>query len=120
MEWEKAARRMLSELKKDLRNHRMLADPWRRAIHSMLQSWRIQASQSRPRAVKTPRPCHDWNDAIKRMRASLDARAREQAMRGTWEHWAAHRPPPTLRYIAKAKRRRQRSGSCVPLNWSEP
>jgi len=98
MEWTKAAGSMLTRLKADLRNHQLLADPWSRAAHSMVQACRIRAKR-RCLAVPPSRrlPCRDWKEAVCRMKASLDSRAKDQAMKGTWTYWAAHRPPLTRR-----------------------
>ena len=53
--WQKAAADLKTRLDADYRNHAMLCDPWARAAHSMVQGWRIIASQGRLDYVPQPR-----------------------------------------------------------------
>jgi len=95
---------MLAELNIDLRNHRKLADPWERAIHSMVQSWRIRHSMGRPEKAKRPKkPVRTWKEFARR--AALQARqAASRPLPGTWEHWAKMRTHTPVRYVPKRKR----------------
>ncbi len=73
--WDQAAANMLQRIGVDLRNHLALGEPWGRAIHSMVQSWRIRNSQPQrlPKSIKRKEP-ETWMEATRRMKASLDVR----------------------------------------------
>jgi hypothetical protein len=105
--WKACARRMAREFNREYEQHVKLRDPWWRAAQSMAASWNIRASQAqrlpkRPRTCPRPKP-QSWTEAACRMAAAFNARARDQALQGTWEYWAAHRPRVTQRYIRKRR-----------------
>ncbi|GAB6188153.1 hypothetical protein [Thermopirellula anaerolimosa] len=104
--WAKAAGKLKACLDVDYRNHQMQAAPWGRAAHSMVQSWRIIASQGRldyvPSDRRKPRT---WHEAAQAMKASLYARKRERLLDPlTWRFWADHLPNVRLRYVPKRMR----------------
>lgn len=104
--WQRAISRMLADFSRDHCNQAIYLDPWVRAVHSMVTAWRIRKSQSHlPRRQRRATPVADWLAAVRLMKASLDRRAKEQALKGTWEYWAKHRPPLTNRHIRRDRRR---------------
>ncbi len=104
--WAKAAAGLSARLGADRRNHRILADPWSRAAHCMVQCWRIIASQGRLDYIPpSKRRANTWKDAASRMKVDLRSRMRCRLMdTTTWAFWAAHVPKVTLRYIPKRNR----------------
>jgi len=58
--WERAAGEMVERLGADRRNARMLADPWSRAAHSMVQGWRIRLSRPPANERTRTRPRPTW------------------------------------------------------------
>lgn len=104
--WQRAISRMSADFGRDYCNQSIYLAPWVRAVHSMVTAWRIRKSQSHlRRRQRCPSSVADWSAAVRLMTASLDRRAKEQALRGTWEYWAKHRPPLTNRYIRRDRRR---------------
>src|SRR6266508_4477491 len=103
--WTNAAAGLVARLGADHRNHRLLADPWSRAAHSIVQSWRIIASQGRLAYTPPPkrRPA-TWKGAACRMKTDLKSRMRCRLMDpNTWRVWAAHVPRVNRRYIPRRK-----------------
>lgn len=104
--WTKANAKLVAKLGADYRNHRILADPWSRVAHAMVQLWRNLASQGRlayiPASQRRPAT---WNEAAKRMKTVLYTRKQSRLLdQTTWRFWAAHLPPINLRYIPKLNR----------------
>ncbi len=102
--WARAIRRLRSRLDTDFRNHRMLADPWGRATHSMVQSWRIRHSMGPGRGPKHPPVVpRSWEEFARQaaLRASAGA---ARPLPGTWAHWAKLRTHTLVRYIPKRDR----------------
>lgn len=102
--WEQAIRRMRAGLAADSRNHRMLADPWERAIHSMVQSWRIRHSMGPGRRPKHPPVVpRSWEEFVRRATQKAGTKA-GQPLPGTWEYWAKLRTHTLVRYVPKRNR----------------
>jgi len=102
--WERAAGEMVERLGADRRNARMLADPWSRAAHSIVQGWRIRLSRppANERTRTLPRPT--W-EAWARLERELLARRVTRATCTPWRRWASARVVPPRRYVRKCKRR---------------
>lgn len=86
-EWQKAVRRMANRLSTDARNHLVLANPWQRTAHSMVQAWRNRASQEqlqKPTRIVRRRVPVTWEEASRLMMVSLATRAKAHAARSTW------------------------------------
>jgi hypothetical protein len=101
--WRKEASSLIARLNADYRNHRMLCDPWRRAVHSMIQGWRNIESQGRlgyrPATRRSPTT---WTEAVNEIKASLDAKKQSRLLdQTTWQFWARQIRPPSTRYIPK-------------------
>lgn len=104
--WLAAAKEMLAHFTIDYCIQSCARDPWRRAAHSMEQSWRIRASQPpRPRGPNNVRKPQTWQEAARRMKTALDCQAKQQATKGSWEHWIEHRAQIHNRYVRKDRRR---------------
>jgi hypothetical protein len=103
--WRKAAGGLVARLGADYRNHRMLCDPWARAAHSMVQGWRIIASQGRLGYVPpTRKRSFTWKQSASRMKALLDGRLRSRLIdQNSWQFWARQIRPPYVRYIRKSQ-----------------
>ena len=104
--WREAAVGLRARLYADYRNHAMLYDPWARAAHSMVQGWRIIASQGRLDYVPQPRRrTNTWKEAAHTMKHLLNTRRRQRLLDSTtWRFWANHLPQVHLRYVRKAFR----------------
>jgi hypothetical protein len=104
--WKHAAAELKARLDVDHRNHRILADPWSRAAHCMVQGWRNIASQGRLAHVPHPqRRFTTWIEAAQSMKVSLNGRARSRRLNPTtWRFWAGHLPRVELRYIPMRSR----------------
>jgi hypothetical protein len=117
--WKRAATAMMQAFKADLRNGRMLADPWSRAAHSMVQSWRIRLSQP-PTSPRPQRWRPTWEVFAHLAAEIADAQA-DHALRSAWHRWAASRVTPTRRYVPKRKRTWQARPSApraCSLSWT--
>jgi hypothetical protein len=101
--WRKTAASLKKRLDVDHRNHEMLSDPWRRVAHSMVQGWRIIASQGRLGYVPQPRRrLTTWKEAASSMNNLLNIRMRTRLLDNTsWKFWASHVPRVHLRYVKK-------------------
>jgi hypothetical protein len=101
--WQQAASDLCNRLAVDARNQRILADPWSRAAHSMVQAWSILRSQRRlPKRKSRPTPT-TWPEAARR--AAQDAAQRlQQVRRDPWTAWAAAQVTPRGRYVPKRDR----------------
>jgi hypothetical protein len=102
--WVRTATQMKQRFDLDHRHQLTAINPWKRAAHSMVQAWRIRSSQKQLHRSSSRRTPQSWIEAARRMKVSLDSRAKDQAMQGSWEYWASHRPPVTSRYIRKSRR----------------
>lgn len=101
--WRRAAARMGLALGADARNARMLADPWSRAAHCMVQGWRIRLSQppTKERVRTRPRPTWEvWVGMEAQLIATKVGRVRHDA----WRRWASARVISPRRYIPKSRR----------------
>lgn len=102
--WQRAAREMVTRMGADRRNARMLADPWSRAAHSMVQGWRIRLSQPPAKERVRTRPRPTWG-AWAGMEAQMIATKVGHSRRTAWHRWASARVTSPRRYIRKSKRR---------------
>jgi len=101
--WRAAAADMVMRLRVDLRNAQMLARPWSRAAHSMVQGWRIRLSRppAKGNARVTARPT--WT-VFARLAVGILATKANHAKRSDWHLWATRRVTAGSRYIRKSKR----------------
>jgi len=101
--WRAAALDMATRLRTDWHNGLMLAHPWSRAAHSMVQGWRIRLSRPPPKgnARVTARPT--WK-VFARLAVGILATKANHARRSDWHWWAAYRVTAGGRYIPKRDR----------------
>jgi hypothetical protein len=101
--WRTAAYDMANRLRADWYNGLMLACPWSRAAHSMVQGWRIRLSRppAKGNARVTARPT--WK-VFARLAVGILATKANHAKRSDWHRWAAARVGGGSRYIPKSKR----------------
>ncbi|NLW84467.1 MAG: hypothetical protein GXY41_08735 [Phycisphaerae bacterium] len=107
-DWQKSAAPLVSRLKTDRRNALILEDPWSRAIHSMVNGWRIRLSRppAKGNAKESPRPT--WLVFARRGVGILISK-KNHANQSDWKLWATRRMTAGSRYIPKAKRSWQSS-----------
>jgi len=94
---------MATRLRVDWYNGLMLAHPWSRAAHSMVQGWRIRLSRP-PARVNTRmlnRP--NWV-TFARLAVGIVATKANHARMSDWHLWANRRVSPGSRYIPKRNR----------------
>ncbi|MBL9147408.1 MAG: hypothetical protein JNM94_01810 [Phycisphaerae bacterium] len=83
----------------------MLADPWSRAAHCMVQGWRIRLSLPIGPKRRHPQPRPTW-EAFARLAVGIASRTAGRASSTAWHRWATARVTPTRRYVPKAKQAR--------------
>ena len=104
-EWHSELKPMIGVFNADARNQMIQADPWLRAVNSMLASWRIRHSQRKTKASKATQqspPCN-WAEAAFRMAGQINAKAKRE-QQTPWERWAKARAAQPCRYIPKSQR----------------
>ena len=101
--WRAAACDMANRLRADWYNGLILAHPWSRAAHSMVQGWRIRLSRppAKGNAPVAPRPT--WREFARRG-AGILASKKHRAGKSDWHRWAKNRRTAGSRYIPKGKR----------------
>jgi len=102
-DWQKCATLLVWRLKTDRRNALILNDPWSRAIHSMVNGWRIRLSRppAKGNTKESPRPT--WLVFV-RLGIGILLSKKSHARRSDWKLWATRRVSGGQRYIPKAKR----------------
>ena len=102
--WRVAAADMVHRLWVDWYNGLMLAHPWSRAAHCMVQGWKIRLSQppAKGNARVTARPM--WA-VFAHLAVGIAAAKMRHARRSDWHWWAAYRVTAGGRYIPKRDRR---------------
>jgi hypothetical protein len=104
-QWLAAAKDMRNRFATDYRNQKGMADPWWRTAHSMVQAWRIRASQPRhEKQTSDTREPRTWKAAALKMKKALDCQAKQQSLKGSWKYWATQRAQFHCRYIPKRHR----------------
>lgn len=103
--WNRAAANLVARLGADKRNARILAAPWPRAAHSMVQGWGIRLSRPPATGKAQPAPRPTWRVFAQRATAVAQTRA-THAQRSDWHLWATRRVSGGSRYIPKRNRQR--------------
>lgn len=103
--WRVIVPDLIQRLGVDWRNARILAHPWSRAAHSMVQGWRIRLSRplAKGNARVTDRPT--WQ-SFARLAVGIVAKMANRARQGDWHRWAKNRVSGGSRYIPKKDRPR--------------
>ena len=106
--WRRSVPQLVSRLKTDRHNALMLADPWSRAAHSMVQGWRIRLSRppAKGSARRLARPT--WAE-FARLAVSTAATKANHARESDWHLWASRRVSGGSRYVPKRDRHWQGS-----------
>lgn len=101
--WRPVIPQLVSRLRTDMRNALMLADPWSRAAHSMVQGWAIRLSRppAQGNARRLARPT--WA-TFARLAAAIAATKANHARESAWRLWASRRVSGGSRYIPKRDR----------------
>lgn len=100
--WKRAINPMLTKLGTDLRNHRILTDPWRRKAESMAKAWKVLFRYGRTlRPSRTNKQVHDWKQATTGMVLAFYRRAYQQRVRTGWRRWASDRAIQPQRWPGK-------------------
>jgi len=101
--WRAAAADMVHRLWVDWYNGLMLAHPWSRAAHCMVQGWKIRLSQppAKGNARTTPRPT--WR-VFALLAVKIALTVASHARRSDWHWWAAYRMSVGGLYIPKRNR----------------
>ncbi|MBL7133990.1 MAG: hypothetical protein ISS78_07830 [Phycisphaerae bacterium] len=101
--WRAAACDMANRLRADWYNGLILAHPWSRAAHSMVQGWRIRLSRppAKGNAHMTSRPT--WR-SFALLAAGIARTKANHARKSDWHLWATRRVTAGGRYIPKSKR----------------
>jgi hypothetical protein len=92
-QWSKFVNDMLTRLKTDLHNHRMLANPWERAAHCMHKTWLniLRHQPKRPPQRLRRAPPRTWPEAAVTMLQALKHREYQRMVRTGWLRWASDR-----------------------------
>jgi hypothetical protein len=102
--WRRVASKLVGRLAADKSNGLMLADPWSRAAHSMVQGWQIRLSRPplKNNVRMTTRPT--W-EVFARLAVGILASKAWQARKSEWRLWASRRVSGGCRYTPKRDRR---------------
>lgn len=102
MQWQITAKRMISLLKRDMHNHRILGDPWQKAVVNMLHvQTNIMTKIQRPRVYRKHPPPSTWEHAIKQMHTKMKSRVSGRVARGSWLMWANNRAGTPHRWTSR-------------------
>jgi hypothetical protein len=101
--WLRPAARMVQVFRADLRNARMLADPWSRAVHCMVNGWRIRLCHPPSGTRHGARWRPTWEVFVALAVKDVGMTARRE-MHDPWRRWASFRTTAPRRYIPKRKR----------------
>ena len=102
-QWQKCAGRLDNLLNADMRNARILKDPWSRAAHTMVNGWRIRLSRPPAKGNVKVAPRPTWEVFASRGVGILSSK-KYHAKQSDWKLWASRRMTAGSRYIPKTKR----------------
>lgn len=102
--WQRSVNGLISRLRTDRRNARILGDPWSRAAHSMVQGWRIRLSRSPAKGNSRVIARPTWR-VFARLAMGIATTKANHARRSDWHLWATRRVTAGSRYIPKRTRK---------------